>query len=208
MAAGKHARCTSDMNPVDGYTYQSKTYIAAVTDAKKEAVSAMVGSHSQLELRNALEASGAGPLGTALQVADRMSISDIRDVLEDGVAISDPEQCHRFITEWLQRLEPVERLAAALAVSRLSTTHLVEIPHAEDSSLAEILLASEGTLDRLKSELSDYRSLAESPDTSFNTKFVRTMEEGASQVLDAAADQLRGTREELLRLVRQSAEQG
>lgn len=165
----------------------------------------MVGSDSQLQLHDALTASRSGPIDQALRIAAGMSISDIHNVLEDGVAISDPELCNHFITEWLRRLGPFERLAAAVAVSHLYSTHLVELPHAEDSSLAEILLTAKEVLDHINTELSDYHALAESPDTSFDTEFTQSMEEDVSQVLDAAARQLQGTRDELLRLIRQSS---
>lgn len=140
----------------------------------------------------------------ALKLADGMSISHVKEALEEHVAPADSELCHRFIKQWLERLEPVQKLAAALAVSDLYVLDLVVVPHAEDLILLRALENGADALEALNSEIFSYREVARNPDASFGPSFVKTVEAECGAALEEAIERLRLNAERLGVLIRRA----
>ncbi|WP_423058339.1 hypothetical protein [Brevibacterium linens] len=112
----------------------------------------------------------------ALQIADHMAIRDIRNTLEEVIAPHYPELCHRFIQQWLPRLDPIQRLAAALEVGHFYALDLAQLPDSQVIGLSQILSAGSTALESFKDELVSYRDVAIDPGTVIDLKFVKRME--------------------------------
>ncbi|MDZ3744933.1 hypothetical protein QP228_002740 [Pseudoglutamicibacter cumminsii] len=140
----------------------------------------------------------------ALKLADGMSISHVKEALEEHIAPADSALCHRFIEQWLERFEPVQKLAAALAVSNLYVLDLVDVPHAEDLILLRALENGADALEALRSEIFSYREVARNPDASFGPKFVKTIEADTGAPLEEAIERFRSNAERLGALIRRA----
>ena len=164
----------------------------------------MVGSDSKDLLARSISSAANDQLGDALMIAEGMSISHVRDVLEEQIAPVDSLLCHRFIDEWLARLNPIQRLAASMEVSHLYMLDLVDVPHAEDIVLSRLLNTGADAIDVFKAELLSNRDLARNPDSSFGLKFVKHVESETRDLLEAAIAKLRSDAEHLEGLIRRA----
>lgn len=164
----------------------------------------MVGLDSKDLLARSISTAANDQLGDALVIADGMSISYVRDVLEEQIAPVDSLLCHRFIEKWLARLSPVQRLAASMEVSHLYLLDLVDVPHAEDIILSRLLNTGADAIDVFKTELLSNRDIARNPDSSFGLKFVKNVESGTQDLLEAVIAKLRSDFDQLEGLIRRA----
>lgn len=149
----------------------------------------VIAREQRQELAEQIIAAGTGALGYALQSADHMAIDDVARALEEHVAWEHAEQCDRFVQQWLPRLAPAQRLAAALAVQGLYDTALVHLPHAEDRGLQQVLSSSAEALGELARRLRLDDS-AHSPDVRYGRDFTRRLTALADGSLAVAAQTL------------------
>lgn len=164
----------------------------------------MTGLDSKTRLAQEILAASNDGFSVALTIADGMSISCVKEALEEHIAPADSALCHRFIEHWLERFEPVQKLAAALAVSNLYVLDLVDVPHAEDLILLRTLENGADALEALKSEIFSYREVARNPDASFGPKFIKTIEAEAGAPLEEAIERMRSNAERLGVLIRRA----
>lgn len=153
--------------------------------------------NSKARLAQEIKASPHDNFSDALKVADHMSISLVREVLEEEVAPNDSVLCHRFIEQWLERFEPLQKLAASIEVSHLYLLDLVDVPHAEDLILLRTLDNGADAVAALRSEVLSNRDLGRNPDASFGLKFVKSIEAEICDPLETAIERLRENSERL-----------
>lgn len=164
----------------------------------------MGGLDSKTQLAHEVSAAPNDNFSDALKVSDGMSIAHVREALEEEIAPYDSALCHRFIEQWLERLEPIQKLAASIEVSHLYLLDLVDIPHAEDIILSRVLHNGAGAIEALRSELLSNRDLGRNPDTSFGLKFVKTLETEACEPLETAIESLRSNSDRLELLIQRA----
>lgn len=157
----------------------------------------MSRSDSKARLAQAISTSPHDDFSDALKIAEGLSISMVKEVLEEEIAPADSTLCHRFIEQWLERFDPVQKLAASMEVSHLYLLDLVDIPHAEDIILSRTLDNGAGAIAALRSEVLSNRDLGRNPDSSFGLKFVKALEAEVSEPLETAIDRLRSHSEQL-----------
>ncbi|OFL67238.1 hypothetical protein [Brevibacterium sp. HMSC063G07] len=167
----------------------------------------MSRSDSKARLIQAISASLHDDFSDALKIADDMSISLVIEVLEEEIAPADSTLCHRFIEQWLECFDPVQRLAASMEVSHLYVLDLVDIPHAEDIILSRTLNNGAGAIEALRSEVLSNRDLGRNPDSSFGLKFVKALEAEVSAPLETAIDRLHSHSEQLGVLMQRADEE-
>ena len=160
--------------------------------------------NSKARLAQEIKASPHDSFSDALKVADHMSISLVREVLEEAIAPNDSVLCHRFIEQWLERFEPLQKLAASIEVSHLYLLDLVDVPHAEDLTLLRTLDNGADAVAALRSEVLSNRDLGRNPDASFGLKFVKSIEAEIRDPLETAIERLRENSERLGVLIQRS----
>ena len=190
---------------VQKYKYVGKHYGAPNVNVAVGSV--MIERDCKAWLAQEILAGTDDGFSVALKLVDGMSISHVKEALEEYVAPADSALCHRFIEQWLERFEPVQRLAAALEVSDLYVLDLVDVPHAEDLILLRTLENGADALEALKSEVFSYREVARNPDASFGPKFVKTVEAETGAPLAEAIERLRSNAERLGALIRRAYEE-
>ncbi|MDK7750562.1 hypothetical protein QP572_09385 [Brevibacterium sp. UMB10442] len=153
--------------------------------------------NSKARLAQEIKASPHDSFSDALKVADDMSISLVREVLEEEIASNDAVLCHCFIEQWLERFEPLQKLAATIEVSHLYLLDLVDVPHAEDLILLRTLDNGADAVAALRSEVLSNRDLGRNPDASFGLKFVKTIEAEVCDPLETAIERLHENSERL-----------
>ncbi|EFG48681.1 hypothetical protein HMPREF0183_0035 [Brevibacterium mcbrellneri ATCC 49030] len=163
--------------------------------------------NSKTRLVQEIKASPHDNLSDALKVADHMSISLVREVLEEEIAPNDSALCHRFIEQWLERLEPLQKLAASIEVSHLYLLDLVDIPHAEDLILLRTLDNGADAVVAIRAEILSNRDLGRNPDASFGLTFVKTIETEVCDPLETAIERLRSNSERLSLLIRRACDE-
>lgn len=164
----------------------------------------MDGLDRKAQLAQAISAAPHDKFSEALEISDGMSISYVREVLEEVIAPTDSALCHRFIEHWLERLNPIQRLAASIEVSHLYLLDLVDIPHAEDIILLRTLNHGADAIGALRSEILSNRDLGRNPDASFGLKFVKNVEAETCDPLETAIQSLRSNSEQLGLLMRRA----
>lgn len=112
--------------------------------------------------------------------------------------------CHRFIEQWLERLEPLQKLAASIEVSHLYLLDLVDIPHAEDLILLRTLGNGADAVAAIRAEILSNRDLGRNPDASFGLKFVKTIEAEVCNPLETAIERLCSYSERLSLLIQRA----
>lgn len=161
----------------------------------------MVGLDSKVQLAQEISAGASDNFAGALKASDAMSLSHVREVLEEQIAPTDPTLCHRFIEQWLESLTPIQKLAASMEVSHLYLLDLVGVPHAEDIVLSRILDNGADAIGAIRSEILSYRDLGRNPDSSFGLKFVKNLEADAGDPLGAVIESFRSNSERLRQLI-------
>ena len=164
----------------------------------------MDGLDSKSQLAREISAAPYDNFSNALKLSEGMSIAHVRAALEEKIAPNDSALCHRFIEQWLDRLEPIQKLAASIEISHLYLLDLVDVPHAEDIILLRTLHNGACAIEALRSELLSNRDLGRNPDASFGLKFVKAIEAETCEPLKAVVEKLHSNSDRLEVLIQRA----
>lgn len=171
-----------------------------------------VNRDSAQALTEAIVAAEKGSLDSALQLAGAMSIKDVAYALVEGFEdtgspVHNFEEIRdRFIWRWISSLDPVEVLAALVAIDGVYSNDLVVLPHAEDRFTTRLLEASADAVRVIGKHLSYVKDLAGGPDTSFNEAFAARVTELVDGPLAQMSDDLTSQAQQLAKLQQNAAE--
>ncbi|MGJ3403106.1 hypothetical protein [Glutamicibacter sp. Je.9.36] len=145
------------------------------------------------EIRDWIISGSEHEMRFAIQGAARYSIGMIDQLLED-LSYEHDANCDRFLRGWLDTLDPLERLAAAVATEHHYRLGLVGTVRADDRALLQVMEAVKPGTDELAECFSGIHERADDPDPSFTRAYTTQLLDYAEQ-LQAVAEKIgRGVR--------------
>lgn len=101
----------------------------------------------------------------AVDLALTLSVSEVRQQLDEEFLDNYAEEAHRFIQAWLPRLQPLERLQAAAWVADEYTLSMVRLDNSYAHATQVLLNSLDAAVGELRQILGSIRYLTESPDS-------------------------------------------
>ncbi|MGH3651338.1 hypothetical protein [Glutamicibacter sp.] len=126
----------------------------------------------------------------AIQGAARYSIGMIDQLLEE-LGYEHDANCDTFLRGWLDTLDPLERLAAAVATESHYRLGLLDTARADDRALLQVMEAAKPGIDELAECFSGIHERADDPDPSFTRACTTQLLDYAEQ-LQAVAEKIDG----------------
>ncbi|MGP5389670.1 hypothetical protein ACTXMO_07150 [Glutamicibacter arilaitensis] len=139
------------------------------------------------EIRDWIISGSEHEMRFAIQGAARYSIGMIDQLLED-LSYEHDANCDRFLRGWLDTLDPLERLAAAVATEHHYQLSLVAISHAADRALVQVMESVKPAIEDLAKNFESVHQRASDPDPSYTKHFTPRLLAYAQQLRSVAED--------------------